>query len=422
MSESSPQRSPAKRKLPRAKTKSAHDAGSARPSAPAASRAHKPAAPGPNRREQTAHTKPNREPLRLPSPDQAQQFADILLQYFARTARKLPWRDNPTGYGVWVSEMMLQQTQVATVLPYYQRWMNRFPTLESLAQAEQAEVLAMWQGLGYYARARALHAGAQHVLHAHDGQLPRTAHELRELPGIGPYTAGAIASIAFEEAAPIVDGNVIRVLCRVFGLAGSPMHQPLKGFLWQLAALLVPRDQARNFNQALMEFGALCCTPKSPLCRECPLRKQCSAQREGAVERYPELPERPKTTQVTNVAALVRHGSRVLVGQLPADAPRWSSMWQFPNVNLEQPETESEGLARALRSWCSTTAKVQTLQHTLEHSVTRYRITVHLYEVALNGAPRASYCQDLAWCDRHALQALPMPAAHRKLAERVLPE
>lgn len=353
-------------------------------------------------------------------------FATLLLGYYAGTARKLPWRDNPTGYAVWVSEMMLQQTQVATVLPYYQRWMARFPTLESLAHASQADVLSLWQGLGYYARARALHAGAAHVVNVRDGQLPTSAAELRALPGIGPYTAGAIASIAFEQPSPIVDGNVIRVLCRVFGLAGSPMHQPLKGFLWELAEALIPRGQARDFNQALMEFGALCCTPRSPLCQGCPLQQHCHAYKHGAVARLPELPERPKATPVVNVAALVRRGTRVLVGQLTSDAPRWASMWQFPNVDLTTSEagtaTESEtrAVARALEAWCGVHADIGVRLHSLQHSVTRYRITVHLYEATLEEEPTARGCQAVAWCDLGELESLAMPAAHRKLASRAL--
>lgn len=357
---------------------------------------------------------------KLPPTAVRRAFAETLLAYYRNVARKLPWRDDPTAYGVWVSEMMLQQTQVATVLPYYKRWMDRFPTLESLARAPQAEVLGLWQGLGYYARARALHAGAAHVLAVCDGQLPRTARELQALPGIGPYTAGAIASIAFEQPAPIVDGNVIRVLCRVFGLSGSPMHQPLKSFLWQLAEALIPPNSARDFNQALMEFGALCCTPKRPLCNECPLKQQCRAFAERAVERYPELPQRPKVTPMVNVAALIRRGDRVLVGQLPSDAPRWPAMWQLPNVNLEPQETEAAGVARALQSWCGTSGVLGSLHLSLQHSVTRYRITVNLFEVTLDAEPRATNCQALVWQDLRGLSALAMPAAHRKLAERVL--
>lgn len=358
--------------------------------------------------------------LRLPDATVRRTFAQLLLEYYRRTARRLPWRDNPTAYAVWVSEMMLQQTQVATVLPYYKRWMERFPSLESLAKAPQAEVLGLWQGLGYYARARALHAGAVHVFEVRDGQLPKTAAELQTLPGIGPYTAGAIASIAFEQPAPIVDGNVIRVLSRAFGLAGSPMHQPLKGFLWKLAEALVPPDSARDFNQALMEFGALCCTPKAPLCHECPLSAHCRAYTERAVHRYPELPERPKVTALVNVAALVRRGNTLLVGQLPADAPRWPSMWQLPNVNLEPNETETSGLTRALRSWCSTTGTVGARVASLQHSVTRYRITVNVFEVSIDGPPTARDCQALTWQELHGLAKLAMPAAHRKLVTRLL--
>lgn len=363
---------------------------------------------------------PSPSPYPLPEPAARDAFAKTLLGHYRKTARKLPWRDNPTAYGVWVSEMMLQQTQVATVLPYYQRWMDRFPTLESLAQAPQSDVLGLWQGLGYYARARALHAGASHVVEKLGGELPRTAPELQQLPGIGPYTAGAIASIAFEEPAPIVDGNVIRVLSRVFGLTGSPMHQPLKGFLWQLAGALVPKTAARDFNQALMEFGALCCTPKSPLCHECPLRSQCVAYATRAVDRLPELPRRPEVTALTNVAAMIIRDDKLLVGQLPTDAPRWPSMWQLPNVNLEPQETEVQGLARVVQNWCGGRGQVAERQHSLTHSVTRYRITVNLFEVHFKGEPKSAYCQALTWTDRHGLDALAMPSAHRKLALHVL--
>lgn len=359
-------------------------------------------------------------PYQLPGPAARDAFAATLLGHYRKTARKLPWRDNPTAYGVWVSEMMLQQTQVATVLPYYQRWMDRFPTLESLANAPQADVLGLWQGLGYYARARALHAGASHVMQELGGQLPRTAPELQQLPGIGPYTAGAIASIAFEEPAPIVDGNVIRVLSRVFGLEGSPMHQPLKGFLWELAEALVPKTSARDFNQALMEFGALCCTPKSPLCHECPMRQRCTAYATRSVDRLPELPKRPQVTAVVNVAALIMRHGKLLVGQLPEGAPRWPSMWQLPNVNLEPEETETQGLTRVVQTWCGGRGTPGERQHSLTHSVTRYRITVNLFEVRVSGEPKSKYCQALAWVGRRELDDLAMPSAHRKLSLRVL--
>jgi len=316
--------------------------------------------------------------------------------------------------------MMLQQTQVTTVLPYYQRWMRRFPTLESLAQAAEADVLAQWQGLGYYARARALHAGARQVLAVHDGRVPEHVEALRQLPGIGPYTAGAIASIAFGKPAAIVDGNVVRVLCRVFGLEGSPTHQPLRSLLWQLAEALVPVDRASEFNQALMEFGALCCTPKTPLCGQCPARKQCVAHRTQRVGQLPQLAPRPAVTQVANVAALVQRKGQVLIGQRGSDAARWPSMWQFPNVDLLPSEAPRDGVERALQQWCGVAATCGELLLSLKHSVTRYRINVSLFTSTISGAPEARGCAAARWVALHELHSLAMPAAHRKLARALL--
>jgi A/G-specific adenine glycosylase len=368
-------------------------------------------------------------PLTLPKPQVLAQFAQTLLAFYEHNARSLPWRERPTAYAVWVSEMMLQQTQVTTVLPYFARWMQRFPSIEALANADQSDVLSAWQGLGYYARARALHAGAQHVLELCDGKLPQRAAELQRLPGIGPYTAGAISSIAFEQPAPIVDGNVIRVLCRVFGLPGSPTHQPLKSFLWQLAEAVIPHNHARDFNQALMEFGALCCTPKAPLCVQCPAKSQCYAYKHNAVDRFPELRARPKVTHLVTVAALVRRKASVLVAQLPPNAPRWANMWQFPNVELAPSERTDDAARRALMDWCAIDGAIKTARSsdtaTLEepaafaevkHSVTRYRITLKLIELTTQEKPQAKTCQAVLWADAEQLRALPMPAAHRRLA------
>jgi A/G-specific adenine glycosylase len=372
----------------------------------------------------------NAPSIPLPDPQTLIRFAQTLLAFYEGNARSLPWRERPSAYGVWVSEMMLQQTQVTTVLPYYARWMQRFPNLEALANADEAEVLSAWQGLGYYARARALHAGAKYVLNVYGGTLPKEAAELERLPGIGPYTAGAIASIAFEQPAPIVDGNVIRVLCRVFGLAGSPQHQPLKRVLWQLAEATIPRDRARDFNQSLMEFGALCCTPKAPLCGQCPAKQQCYAYKHNAVDRFPELRARPKVTHLQAVAALVRRRGHVLVAQLPATAPRWPNMWQFPNVELAPGEHIGEAARRALRHWCGIEGLLQPARSPEEskatndpvpfaevkHSVTRYRITLKLMELTTRQNPEPVACQAVLWADAEKLRALPMPAAHRRLA------
>ena len=223
---------------------------------------------------------------------------------------------------MWVSEVMLQQTQVATVLRYFTAWMQRFPDVRALARAREADVLHAWQGLGYYSRARRLQEGARVVLERHAGRLPRDHAALLALPGIGEYSAGAIASIAFGEPKPLVDGNVIRVLTRHFGLRGDPGKAPLKRGLWDLAAELVPHDRPGDFNQALMELGATVCTPKAPACGACPLEKLCGARQRGWEEQLPELAKKKKSTAVQMVAAVVERRGRYLVTRVPDGAPR----------------------------------------------------------------------------------------------------
>ncbi len=313
---------------------------------------------------------------------------------------------------------MLQQTQVATVLRYFPNWMRRFPSVRALADAPEADVLHAWQGLGYYSRARRLHAGARFLLERHAGELPRTHAALLELPGIGAYSAGAIASIAFGEKKPLVDGNVVRVLARHFGLRGDPGKGPLRRALWQLAGELVPEDRPGDFNQALMELGATVCTPRAAACGACPLRATCVARRDGLVEKLPELPARPKPTRVRAVAVAVRDGKRVVLVRLPASAPRWAGLWTFPHVELEPNETRAAAAERAVHGALGVKAHIGVELARIEHTITRFRIALELVEATLpgnvlRGALRAE----------HVVRALPselsrhaMPAPHRKLA------
>lgn len=340
-----------------------------------------------------------------------------LLSWYAEHRRELPWRKRDDPYAIWVSEVMLQQTQVATAGPYYERWMRRFPTLAALAKAPEQEVLGAWAGLGYYSRARALHAGAKLVCED-GGRLPQTADELRQLPGIGPYTAGAIASIAYGHDEPAVDGNVVRVLTRLFALGGAPQRNPLKDQLWELARALIPAGRAGDFNQALMELGALCCTPKRPLCDRCPVAAVCRAHAAGEVTRYPELPPRPKTTLETHVALAALRKGRVLIAQLPQSAPRWSGMWVFPMTKVEAGEDAAAAASRALHEFAGVRAEGVAEADSIVHSVTRYRITLRLFCGRARGRTRETDAA-LRWVNAHELAELPMPAAQRKLAQRL---
>ncbi len=354
----------------------------------------------------------------------ADAIAKPLLAWYDAVRRDLPFRKTRDPYAIWISEIMLQQTQVATMLPYYERWMQRFPTVRDLARAHEDEVLHAFQGLGYYSRARSLHRAAQAVMERHAGALPASAEELLGLPGIGPYSAGAIASIAFSERVPVVDGNVVRVLCRYFALFGDPSRAPLKQTLWSTARELVPRKRPGDFNQALMELGATLCTVKSPACAECPLSGGCQARERGLVERLPETKKPPAPTAVAMAAALIERAGRVAVVKLPPAAPRWAGMWQFPAVELRDGEALAAGAARAARELAALRAEVREELATVRHSVTRYRITLTAFACrserranarAVEAKPQL--VEALAWRRVHELDALAMPAAHRRLAQ-----
>jgi A/G-specific adenine glycosylase len=363
--------------------------------------------------EETSVPEPSLTPPRIIPP---------LLEWYDGAHRDLPFRRTRDPYAIWVSEVMLQQTQVKTVLPYFQRWMERFPSLAALAAADEDQVLHAWQGLGYYSRARSLLKAARAAAERFDGELPRSVDALLSLPGIGPYSAGAIASIAFNQRVPVVDGNVVRVLCRVFELTGDPRRAPLKNELWRRAAELVPQDRPGDFNQAIMELGATICTPRRPKCAECPIRTLCRARASGRAESLPELPEAPAPTEVPMAAALVRQRGRWAVVQLSAHAKRWASMWQFPNVELAPAETLEAGVRRAARELAGIDAEPQQELCVIKHTVTRFRITLTAYSCRFR--EKRSFDPErvvqVAWKRPSELAALAMPAAHRRLSRVLL--
>jgi A/G-specific adenine glycosylase len=341
-----------------------------------------------------------------------------LLAFYDRNARALPWRGVRDPYAVLVSEVMLQQTQVKTVLRYYPAWMRRFPTLRALAAADVAEVLHAWQGLGYYSRARRLQQAAQAVVERHGGRMPSSRAKLLELPGIGEYSAGAVSSIAFGQAEPLVDGNVVRVLTRLFGLRGDPGRSPLKARLWSLARELVPNERPGDFNQALMELGATVCTPRTPRCAECPVAETCVARKKGLTARLPELPERRAATEVRTVAVIVRSGSRVLIRRLPDGAPRWAGLHTFPFVELRDGETPSAGAERAAREVGLRITPGERVA-VVRHTITRFRITLEVLEAKRHqGTPRTG----AHFATPKSLGTLAMPAPHRKLVARIVQE
>jgi len=256
-----------------------------------------------------------------------------LLAWFRRHARDLPWRRTNDPYAIWIAEIMLQQTQVKTVLPYYERFLGRFPDVRALAAAKLDDVLRAWAGLGYYSRARNLHAAARRIAREHGGKFPDTESAVRALPGVGRYTAGAILSIAFGKDVPVLDGNVMRVLARLFTIGVDPRSTQGQARFWDLAERLVPEGRAPAWNQALMELGALVCLPDNPACLLCPARRLCRAHATGKIDRFPVRPRRRKAPVVEGICTIARRDGRVLFVQRPARG-LLGGLWEFPTMEL----------------------------------------------------------------------------------------
>ena len=327
------------------------------------------------------------------------RIAADLLAWYRIHRRDLPWR-GASPYAVWVSEIMLQQTQVVTVIPFFLRFLDRFPTVEALASASMEDVLKHWAGLGYYARARNLHRAAQMVVENHGGKIPNTPAEIEALPGIGRYTSGAILSIAYNVARPLVDANVIRVLCRVFGLRGDPKSAAVQTQLWAIAEQLVPPEAPGDFNQGLMELGALICEPADPKCEVCPLITCCVAGNSPEPNRLPEFPPGKAAIAASHSSALIRSESGgVLIVQRPPHG-LWGGLWEFPRTTGATGETPAEAAARAAREVVGMEVEIGEKIATVKHGVTHYKITLTGYAATLKdpgAVPRCLECSAFRW-------------------------
>ena len=260
-------------------------------------------------------------------------FRRQLIRWYERNARDLPWRRTTDPYRVWISEIMLQQTTVVAVVPYFERFLDRFPTVRDLAAADENDVLRLWEGLGYYSRARNLRKAAQVIVHEYDGVFPSDVDTIQKLPGIGRYTAGAIASFAFDRRAPIVEANTLRLYCRLLGYAGDPRSKAGQDELWSFAEAILPKTQPGRLNQALMELGATVCSPKEPDCEHCPVHSHCRAFVEGTQAAIPQLATRPVITDVVEVSVAVRQGKKYLLRRRPP-GERWAGLWDFVRFAL----------------------------------------------------------------------------------------
>jgi A/G-specific adenine glycosylase len=351
-----------------------------------------------------------------------------LTSWYPAHRRDFLWRGTDDPYAIWVAEVMLQQTQVGTVAPYYERFLERFPTVEALADASLDAVLKAWEGLGYYARARHLHRAARVIVEDHDGRLPDTYKELLKLPGVGPYTAGAVASIAFGRDEPVLDGNVIRVLCRLFLIEDEPKKAAVKKDLLYIAKSLIAPGEAGRFNQAMMDFGATICTPRTPSCARCPLESHCLANREG---RQTDLPVRRKRAKLPHhdiAMGLVWNRPRHLVGARLLIAKRHEEdllggLWEFPGGHREPGETLETALKRELKEELAIDVAVQEPFIMVQHAFTHFRVTLHTFHCLYKrGEPRTIGCADWRWVFLSELDQFAFPTGDRKIIEALLEE
>jgi len=348
-------------------------------------------------------------------------FTSKLLAWYARHKRDLPWRrDAPDPYRVWIAETLLQQTQAATVIPYYARFLARFPNVRALASARLDEVLKVWEGAGYYARARNLHRAAQEIVARFGGEIPGTVEELLTLPGIGRYTAGAIASIAFGRDAPVVDGNVTRVLCRYFNITGDPKRARTQKELWQRAENLLPRGRAGEFNQAVMELGATLCTPRQPRCAACPLARGCAAQRLEMQDQLPAQRARKKLPHYDIAVGIIWKRGKILIAQRPAEK-LLGGLWEFPGGHREKNESLAACVAREVREELGIEIAVGEEIATVEHAYSHFKITLHAFQCRwVRGRPRALGCAAWKWVAPRDLAQYAFPAANRKVIARLV--
>jgi len=351
-------------------------------------------------------------------------FVPPLLAWYQSNARELPWRSVQSPYRTWISEIMLQQTQVETVIPYFLRWMVRFPDIQTLADADEQEVLSEWEGLGYYSRARNLHRAAKIIVEELGGQLPSASKVLQRLPGIGPYTAAAIASIAFGEDVAAVDGNIRRVLSRLFDVrvpARSPEGEKL---IWGLAEENLPSGRASEYNQAMMDLGATICLPKNPVCQQCPIAAFCRARKLGVQDERPVKLPRKKVPHLTVTAAVISRRGQVLLAQRPKTG-LLGGMWEFPGGTLEEKDADLQAcLRREILEELGVNLDVHAPFGVYQHAYTHFKITLHAFLCSLpqGETPENLENDDLRWVGVNDLGEFPMGKVDRQIAERLIKE
>jgi A/G-specific adenine glycosylase len=339
------------------------------------------------------------------------RIASRILAWYRQYGRALPWRGSPDPYAVWISEIMLQQTRVETVIPYYVKWMRLFPTVKDLADASERDVLNAWEGLGYYSRARNLYKAARIVVADHNGQLPRDLKALRALPGIGRYTVGAIASIAFGMDEPVLDGNLRRVFARLFDVSEFADSSDGEKILWRLASNHLPKGQAGDYNQALMDLGALICLPGVPRCSLCPLVEACQAYTNGTQEYRPVLKPKKEIPRVVHAAGVIVQDGKVLLVQRPREG-LLGGMWEFPNGRIER--RPAEELESVLELGYNLKVRKGEALGIVSHAYTHFKITQHVFHCKLVSMGRID---SIKWVKLNELDSYPMGKIDRQIAK-----
>lgn len=345
-----------------------------------------------------------------------EEFNSLLINWYQKNARSLPWRGHSDPYAIWVSEIMLQQTRVDTVIPYFDRWMQLFPDVSSLAAASENAVLKAWEGLGYYSRARAMHKTARILVEKYNARLPDDHEALTRLPGIGPYTAAAIASIAFERHYAVLDGNVKRVLARLL-LYKQPVNTPAaEKELREIAHGLLPAKDIGDYNQAIMELGALICLPRSPKCDLCPVSTLCGANKENRQSELPVMKEKAVVPHITVTAGILHQNGRVLIAKRPSSG-LLGGMWEFPGGKVEENETHAQALVRELREELGIAASVGNLLGEYHHAYTHFRVTLYAYHAGIeSGEVAALQPSDIQWVQIMELENYPMGKIDRMIS------
>lgn len=347
------------------------------------------------------------------------RLRNAILAWFAENRRDLPWRRTYDPYHVWISEIMLQQTQMERGVEYFNRWMKKFPTVEALVPAGEQEVLKAWEGLGYYSRALNIRRAAAIIAVEHGGRVPEDYSQLLALPGIGPYTAAAVMSIAFDRPYPVVDANVERVFARLRDIDEPVENSGVRRKVEEFTAALVREVSPRDMNQAIMELGALVCKPKSPGCPDCPVRELCQAYMAGTVDQRPVPETRKPKIDINMACTIISRGNRIFIQQRRYDDV-WGGLWEFPGGRIKDGETPSTTAARELYEETEFRAAELEPFHTVTHFYTRYRVTLHSFLTTIHNdgsvEPRLHAALQYRWVSPAELENYPFPAGHRRLA------